>query len=215
MTDADQSRLYLLTPPLAEAGFADFSAVLNDVLSAGDIACVLARLAPVSESEAKSLLGRLAEIVGRADAALLTDNDPRLALRTGADGAHIHVHGTADALRDAVKSLKPDRIVGAGLLRSRDDAMYAGEAGVDYVMFGEPRPDGFIQWAEETLERVAWWAEIFEPPCVGFAARLGDIGPLVAAGADFIALGDAIWRAERPAEALAQAQLALMAPQAS
>jgi thiamine-phosphate pyrophosphorylase len=215
MTDAVQSRLYLLTPPLAEGGFADFAPVLGDVLSAGDVACVLARLAPVADSEAKSLISRLVEVVGRAKAALLTDNDPRLAVRAGADGAHIHVHGGAGALRDAVKSLKPDRIVGAGLLRSRDDAMSAGEADVDYVMFGEPRPDGFIPWAEETLERVAWWAEIFEPPCVGFAARLGDIGPLVAAGADFIALGDAIWRADRPAEALAQAQLALLAPQAS
>jgi thiamine-phosphate pyrophosphorylase len=73
------------------------------------------------------------------------------------------------------------------------------------VMFGEPRPDGFTPPAPETLERVAWWAEIFEPPCVGFAAMLDDVAPLAAARADFIAVGDAIWRAQSPRAALAQA----------
>lgn len=211
MTEIEKSRLYLLTPPLAETDVTDFAGLLADVLSAGDVACLLVRIAPSAEGDAKAIVSRLAEIAGRAGAALLTDNDPRLAARAGADGAHIH--GPGEALDEALKSLKPERIVGAGLLRSRDDAMSAGEKGVDYVMFGEPRADGFIPPAEQTLERVAWWAEIFEPPCVGFAARLGDIAPLAAAGADFIALGDAIWRAERPADALAQAQAALLAPQ--
>lgn len=211
MTDIEKSRLYLLTPPLAETDLTDFAALLGDVLSAGDVACVLARIAPGAEGDAKTIVSRLAEIAGRAEAALLADNDARLAARAGADGAHIH--GPGEALDEALKSLKPERIVGAGSLRSRDDAMSAGEKGVDYVMFGEPRADGFIPPAEQTLERVAWWAEIFEPPCVGFAARLGDIAPLAAAGADFIALGDAIWRADRPADALAQAQAAMLAPQ--
>jgi thiamine-phosphate pyrophosphorylase len=212
MDEADKSRLYLLTPLLAEAEAAEFAALLGDVLSAGDVACVLVRLAPGAEGEAKKIVSRLIEITRRAEAALLTDNDARLAARVGADGAHIY--GPAEALDEALKSLKPERIVGAGLLRSRDDAMIAGEKGVDYVMFGEPRRDGFTPPAEQTLERVAWWAEIFEPPCVGFAAQLGDIAPLAAAGADFIALGDAIWGAAEPAEALAQAQAALLAPQA-
>jgi thiamine-phosphate pyrophosphorylase len=212
MTEADKSRFYLLTPPLAEADLMDFAALLGDVLSAGDVACVLTRIAPGGEGDAKKIITRLAEVAARAEAALLTDNDPRLAARAGADGAQIH--GAGEGLREALKSLKPERIVGAGLLRNRDDAMTAGEAGVDYVMFGEPRADGFTPPSDQTLERVTWWAEIFEPPCVGFAAQLGDIAPLAAAGADFIALGDAVWRADRPAEALAQAQAALLAPQA-
>jgi thiamine-phosphate pyrophosphorylase len=213
MTKFDKTRLYLLTPPLAETEIANFVALLGEVLSAGGVACVLARLAAGAEGDAKTIVGRLVEVAARAEAALLTDNDARLAARTGADGAHIH--GLGETLEEALRSLKPERIVGAGLLRSRDDAMTAGEKGVDYVMFGEPRADGFVPPAEQTVERVSWWAEIFEPPCVGFAARLGDIAPLVAAGADFIALGDAVWRAAQPAEALAQAQAALLTPQAS
>jgi thiamine-phosphate pyrophosphorylase len=212
MTEADKSRLYLLTPSLAGTDVAEFAALLADVLSAGDVACVLARIAPGAEGDAKKIVSRLVEVAAGAEAALLIDNDARLAARAGADGAHIH--GPGEALDEALKSLKPERIVGVGLLRSRDDAMIAGEKGVDYVMFGEPRADGFVPPADQTIERVAWWAEIFEPPCVGFAARLGDIAPLAAAGADFIALGDAVWRAEQPAEALAQAQAALLAPQA-
>jgi thiamine-phosphate pyrophosphorylase len=84
--------------------------------------------------------------------------------------------------------------------------MIAGEAGVDYVMFGEPRRDGFTPPAEETIERVEWWAQIFEPPCVGYAASLEDIAPLADAGADFVALADAIWSAPAPLEALARAR---------
>jgi thiamine-phosphate pyrophosphorylase len=35
---------------------------------------------------------------------------------------------------------------------------------------------------------------VFESPCVAYAASLDEIVPLVAAGADFIALGDFLWR---------------------
>ena len=73
--------------------------------------------------------------------------------------------------------------------------MTAGEVGADYVMFGEPRRDGCVPPLAETLERVAWWAEIFVTPCVAYAARLDDAAALAAAGADFVALGDAVWSA--------------------
>ena len=61
----------------------------------------------------------------------------RLAARLGADG--VHVAGAGEELDAAIKRLKPERIVGAGSLRTRDEAMTAGEMGADYVMFGEPR----------------------------------------------------------------------------
>jgi thiamine-phosphate pyrophosphorylase len=207
MANTPAGKLYLLTPPLLASGLDDFASILADALGAGDVACALARLAPGAEGDAKKIVTRLVEIAARGGAALLVDNDPRLAARIGADGAH--VTGGDAALKEALASLKPERIVGAGLLRTRDDAMNAGEAGADYVMFGEPRRDGFTPPAKETIERVQWWAEIFEPPCVGYAASLADIGPLVDAGADFVALADAIWAAPAPLEALAQARAVL------
>jgi thiamine-phosphate pyrophosphorylase len=204
---APSGKLYLLTPPLRGADLDAFAATMATMLEAGDVACVLARIAPEAEGDAKKIASRLVEIAAAAGVALLIDNDPRLAARVGADGAHISMSGAL--LSEALASLKPERIVGAGLLRTRDDAMTAGEAGADYVMFGEPRRDGFTPPAEETIERVAWWAEIFEPPCVGYAATLADVGPLAEAGADFVAIGDAIWSAPAPVEALAQARAIL------
>ena len=194
---------YLISPPLDKAGVGAFASMLEAALRAGPVASLLARVASDAQGDAKAILHTLAPLTAAAGVALLVENDARLAARAGADGAH--VAGAGGNLADALASLKPERIVGAGLLRGRDDAMAAGEAGADYVMFGEPRPDGYTPPLEETIERVAWWAAIFEPPCVGYAAGVDDVARLVAAGADFVALGGAIWDAASPAQALAQA----------
>ena len=75
--------------------------------------------------------------------------------------------------------------------------MLAGESGADYVMFGEPDADGRRPSFDAMLERVAWWAEMLEIPCVAYAASLDEVEPLAAAGADFIAVGDFVWRDAR------------------
>jgi thiamine-phosphate pyrophosphorylase len=128
-------------------------------------------------------------------AALLIDGHRELVARSGADGAHIT---GIENFTDALETLKPDWIVGCGGLTIRHDAMAAAEAGADYVMFGEPDAAGARPGFDAILERVTWWAEVFEAPCVAFAASLDEIAPLVSAGADFIALGSAaddwIWR---------------------
>ena len=101
-----------------------------------------------------------------------------VAARGGADGVHV------DPILDEVTMLRErltgDRIIGVGGLRSQDDAMTVGEAGVDYLLFGEPRPDGFLPPLDAVLERAAWWAEIFETPCVAFAPSLEAVPRLAA-----------------------------------
>jgi thiamine-phosphate pyrophosphorylase len=73
-------------------------------------------------------------------------------------------------------------------------------------MFGEPDADARRPSFEATIERVTWWAEVFEVPCVGFAGNCEEIAPLVAAGADFVAAGDWIFDDARgPAAAVADA----------
>ncbi len=79
--------------------------------------------------------------------------------------------------------------------------MSLGEAGADYLLFGEPRPDGSLPALPAVLERAAWWAEIFETPCVAFAPSLDAVARLAATGAEFIALGDAVWAHEAGAAA--------------
>ena len=184
-------RLYLLTPQLDET--AAFAAAMDAALAAGDVAAVLLRL---HQADERSLIKRakmLAAAVQRRDIALLLDNRPELVARAGADGAHLT---GIEALRSALPMLKPDRIAGAGGLRSRHDAMLAGETAADYMMFGEPDLGGAEGRPPFSLvqERVAWWAELFQPPCVGYAANLDEIRPLAEAGADFVALGEWIWQ---------------------
>ena len=67
---------------------------------------------------------------------------------------------------------------------------------------------------EAILERVEWWAEVFEIPCVGYAAHLDEIGPLSAAGADFIAVGAFVFDDPRgPAAALKDAMDRVVMPE--
>ena len=204
MAAASSCRLYLITPPLSGADLDAFAPRFAEALGAGDVASALVRVAPGAEGDAKRIVQRLVELAAPRDVATLVENDARLVARVGADGAH--VTGIGDELAEGLASLHPGRIVGAGGLRSRDDAMRAGEAGADYVMFGEPRRDGFAPPLAETLERVAWWAEIFETPCVAFAGALDAVAPLTTAGADFVALADAVWLASSAAAAVAEAQ---------
>ena len=183
-----RQRLYLVTPALEDpAAFVD---VLEAALGAADIAALLVRLA---ETDERALINRaktVTTLAQRRDVAVLLDGRPQFVGRIGADGAHI---AGIEAFVAALATLKPDRIAGAGGLRSRHDAMLAGEAGADYVMFGEPDRRGARPPQETVLDYLSWWAELFEIPCVGYAAALDDVEPLAATGADFVALGEWIW----------------------
>ena len=71
--------------------------------------------------------------------------------------------------------------------------MEAGEAGIDYLMFGGLYPDGVAPEAETVRARAAWWAEIFETPCIAVATAADEIAPLAATGAEFVGLESGLW----------------------
>ena len=202
---SDSPSLYLVTPVIERAE--EFAPVLTGALGATDVACVSFRLANSGESENARVASKLAPIAqGRGAAALFAD--ARIAARANADGVHVFGQGEAlmAALDDAITSMKPQRIVGAGGVRTRHDAMSAGELDIDYVSFGDPAPDGWSPDADFVIERVEWWSGIFNVPCVGFASALADVEAIARAGADFVALGDAVWTDPRgPAVAIAEA----------
>jgi thiamine-phosphate pyrophosphorylase len=188
-------RLYLVTPELDDT--AAFAAAMDRVLRSGDVAAVLLRL---NEGDERTLINRakaVAAAVQGRDIALLLDGRPELVARSGADGAHLT---GIEALRGALPTLKPDRIAGVGGLRSRHDAMLAGETNADYVMFGEPDRRSGRPPIEALEERLTWWAELFQPPCIGYAASADEIRRLAQAGADFVALGEWIWKEPGGAE---------------
>jgi len=181
-------RLYLTTPQVA-----DPATVLDTLVAAvksADVAAVLLQLAAADERTLINRAKALAPSVQELGAALLLDGLPDVVAHAGADGAHLS--GIA-AFEAALATLKPARIAGCGGLYTRHDAMLAAEAGADYVMFGEPNQRQHRPTLEAIVERVAWWAEVFEIPCVGYAGGIEEVAPLAEAGADFIALGDWIF----------------------
>jgi len=171
---------------------------LPGLLAQADIAAVLARLKPAEPRTMISRVKALAAAVQPSGAALLLDGGVDLVARSGADGAHLT--GIA-AMQEALPRLKPGRIAGVGGLSTRHDSMIAGDAGADYVLFGEPDANGRRPSIEAIAERLQWWAELFEPPCVGFAASREEAGEFAAAGADFVLVGDVIWGDPRGAAA--------------
>jgi thiamine-phosphate pyrophosphorylase len=192
-------RLYLATPVVEDPS--SLISSLPGLLAGADVAAVLLRL---EETDQRTMIARiksLAPPIQNAGSALLLEGRVELVARAGADGAHLT--GIA-ALEEALPSLKPDRIAGVGRLASRHDSMLAGELGADYVLFGEADATGHRPSTGAIAERISWWAELFEPPCVGYAASCEEAAEFVVAGADFILVGDMIWAdSQAPAAALA------------
>jgi thiamine-phosphate pyrophosphorylase len=179
---------YLVTPVVVDA--AAFAPLLRATVERTGAVSVLLRLVPGDPRETVNRIKALAPVAQALGAAVLIEGDPALAARGGADGVHV---AGADSMRAALESLKPDRIVGAGDLRSRHDSMEAGEAGVDYVMFGEPWLDDSGAEAlppfAAALAQAEWWAQIFETPCVIYAPSAEAAAEAKRCGAEFVALG--------------------------
>lgn len=182
---ANPARLMLVTPVVTDA--TSLALQLQAALAVGDIAAILLRPAPGDERSIINLIKELAPLVQARGAALVVETDASIAMRGGADG--VHLPGRPDLIASTRATLKGERILGAGSLRARHDAMEAGEAGVDYVMFGEQREDGTWPPLSVLVERAGWWAELFETPCVACAPDLDAVAALAATGAEFIALG--------------------------
>ena len=203
-------RLYLATSEVDDPS--QLASLLPELLAAADIAAVLLRLRPTDQRTMISRVKTLAPVIQNAGAALLLDGHVELVARAGADGAHLN--GLA-ALEDALPTLKPDRIAGVGGLATRHDSMAAGELGADYVLFGEPDAKGQRPSTEAIAERLQWWDELFEPPCVGFAGSRDEASEFARTGADFVLVGDFIWADPRgPTAALRETEQAIRAAHA-
>jgi thiamine-phosphate pyrophosphorylase len=198
---SEPARLYLATPLLTAVDH--FLPALRAALEAAEVASLLLRLADDAPEEA---VRAVAALVQPRDVALLLEGEAERVARCGADGLHLLYDDKR--LAAALKRLHPDFIVGVGGLETRDDAMRAGEAGADYLLFDAD--------FDETLERAAWWAEIFETPCVALARRLEEVGPLAASGAEFVMIGEAVWSDPRgPAAAMREAAARIAAEDAA
>ncbi|MCP8940159.1 thiamine phosphate synthase [Alsobacter sp. SYSU M60028] len=215
----DRARLVLMTPPVPASATPEswpgpLAAELRAALAAGRVDAVILRLPAFDERTLTKAVKPLVAIVQEAGAAALLEDAAPIVARAGADGVHLT---GPEALGPTLQALKPhERIVGVGGLRARHDAMEAAETGCDYVLFGEPREDGSAPPLSGVLERVGWWAELFEVPCVGYVAETGQAGDMAATGCEFVALGpDCFARPGSAAEAVRGALAAIaQAPEA-
>lgn len=214
MTSDQTSRAALMIAVEAADGAAERLAA---VLAAVPVASVIVQPTAGRALSAPDVLPLVA-IGQKAGASVLVAGDARLARTVKADGVHLAVSETiVEDVREARVVVGGRAAVGGDAGRSRDDAMTLGEIGADYVAFGIP---AFVKDRETAFDRqldlVAWWAEIFEVPCVAMdAAGVGEAGALAAAGADFVCLGLAGGIAVADAVETARAWLAAITDAAS
>jgi thiamine-phosphate pyrophosphorylase len=183
-------QLYLISPLDVGGAFPDR---LRRALDAGPVAAFQFRVKGVDQHEAAALAEPLLRICADADVNFIVNDSISLAKRLGADGVHL---GQDDGdVREARELLGREAQIGVTCHDSRHLAMEAGEAGADYVAFGAFYPTT----TKETSHRpdpsiIGWWTTLFPMPCVAIGGITPDnAGPLVAAGADFIAVSSAVW----------------------
>jgi len=189
-------RLYLISPHDVGGGFPDR---LARALDAGDVAAFQFRVKDVDQHAAARLAEPLRRVCADREVAFIVNDSISLAKRVGADGVHL---GQEDGgPREARDVLGPAAQVGVTCHDSRHLAMEAGEAGADYVAFGSfhptttkavrHRPDPSI---------LSWWSALFEIPCVAIGGITpANAQPLVAAGADFLAVSAGVWAGDEAA----------------
>lgn len=208
MADTDDvCLLYLVTPPAFDPNV--FAGDLAAALDAGPVGAVQLRLkapdgAPNDDDDIRRAAEILLPVCRDRGVPLILNDRPDLAAETDCDGVHV---GQGDAsYRDARKTLGDRRIVGVTCHASRHLAMEAGEAGADYVAFGAFFPTGTKDVTHHAdIDLLRWWSEIFVVPCVAIGGiTVDNCGPLVAAGADFLAVVSGVWQhAQGPAAAVA------------
>ena len=183
-------QLYLISP-LDMGG--DFPERLARALDAGPVAAFQFRVKDLDEHEAARLAEPLQAICAERDVAFIVNDSVSLAKRLGADGVHL---GQSDGeVSEARERLGRDVQIGVTCHASRHMAMQAGEDGADYVAFGAffPTTTKVTEHRPE-LDILEWWQGIFELPCVAIGGITPDnCGPLIEAGADFLAVSGAVW----------------------
>ncbi|WP_067735754.1 thiamine phosphate synthase [Novosphingobium naphthalenivorans] len=194
--EREPTQLYLISP--LEVG-GDFPQRLARALDAAPVAAFQFRVKDMDQHEAARLAEPLQAICAERDVAFIVNDSISLAKRIGADGVHL---GQDDGtVEEARKALGRDAQIGVTCHDSRHLAMEAGEAGADYVAFGAFFPTTTKQVKHTaSLDLLEWWQSLFEIPCVAIGGITPEnCGPLVEAGADFLAVSGAVWNGDEVA----------------
>ena len=193
------AQLYLISPQEVGGAFPDR---LKAALEPGLATAFQLRVKDVEEHELARLAEPLQRICADTVVAFIVNDSMGLAKRLGADGVHL---GQSDGdIREARALLGPSAQIGKTCHDSRHFAMEAGEQGADYVAFGAfyPTTTKPSRYRPEP-SILSWWSTLFEIPCVAIGGITPENGrPLVNAGADFLAVCQAVWGRDDPAAAV-------------
>jgi thiamine-phosphate pyrophosphorylase len=189
-------RLYLISPPAID--LPKFTDQLKTAFDGGDVGSFQLRLKNASDVDILKAAEKLLPICHEHDAAFILNDRVDLAVKCNADGIHLGVDDMP--IRKARKILGENRVIGASAHASRHIAMEAGEHGADYVAFGafypttSKPPEKIERWGTPEADILTWWQEFMLLPCVAIGGITpANCGPLVKAGADFIAAITSVW----------------------
>jgi thiamine-phosphate pyrophosphorylase len=186
------TRLYLITPPAFDPD--EFAKDLKEALAGGDVSSLQLRLKDVGDDIIRRATRILKPIAQEHGVAFIMNDRPDLAAELDCDGVHVGEEDMPYA--EARRLLGPDRIVGVTCGASRDRAITAADAGADYVAFGAffPSPTKAATKHRADPELLRDWSETTVVPCCAIGGiTQQNCGPLVEAGADFLAVISAIW----------------------
>jgi thiamine-phosphate pyrophosphorylase len=190
-------QLYLITPPqIKDVNL--FCLNLEAALSAAPVSCLQIRLKKENnECEDDviilSLFNKIKPICDKYGTLIIINDNPYVAKKARADGVHL---GQKDAdYSHARELLGHEAIIGITCHNSKELAFNAVSSGADYVAFGAfySSETKYIKH-KANMEILEWWQEAMEIPCVAIGGiDISNVENIIKAGADFIALSNAIW----------------------
>lgn len=204
MADTERPQITLITPPALDLEV--FPDLLAQVLDSVDIACVRLALAGKDEDMIMRAADACRLVSHARDVAIVIENHLLMVERLGLDG--VHLTDGARQVRYVRKELGPDAIVGAFCGVTRHDGMNAGEAGADYIAFGPVGATPLGNGEQVEFDLFEWWSQVIEVPVIAEGALTAELVAKFGPVTDFFGIGEEIWGAEDPVQALK----ALIAP---
>src|SRR5262245_40322885 len=186
----NRCRIVLIAPPGHSPE--ELERKLRQALEGGDVASLILPPYGLGEAAFQSLAERIVPVAQQAGVAVVIAGDTRIAGRVKADG--VHLESGKEALADAVDRLSDRMMIGAGGIKTRDDALELGETRPDYVFFGRFGYDRTPGPHPRNLALAGWWAEMIEIPCIVLAGSdVESVEAVANTGAEFVALSSAVF----------------------
>lgn len=194
----DRCRLVLINPSRGDPRH--IADRLAEAVAGGDVASVVLQRGELEDSAFERLCERSIPPIQSAGAAAVIAGTIAEAERFGADGVHLEDRGLL------AKFPVPDTrlIIGAGGVKSRDDALVLGELRPDYLFFGRFGYDTDPEPHPRNLKLGEWWSQLVEIPCIVLAGcHIESVEKVAATGAEFVAASSAIFAGtQSPGEAV-------------